>query len=217
MKKINKTNTQDNSQKETFKARFNKQLDKLGISQKAFSIDTGISQGAITKYKNGEILPNMEVIEKMAQRFNVSANYLLGKSDVPTFNCEDINKKIGLSQTAIETLYKIQHEYFELENNFEVNIEEKRKISKTYQEELHILSQIIESNIYLINLLHDIKSYKSKKQELQTLIKSYKETKDVKTYAEIMDIAKECKFFKFSAIETFSNMIEQIIKGEDKN
>ena len=200
-----------------FKTRFNEKFEELGVSQKSFALDTKISQGAITKYKNGEMLPNMEVLERIAKKLNVSVNYLLGKSDVPTFDCDDINKKTGLSQNAIGTLYRLQHEYFELEENFKVNIEEQRKISKTYKEELHILSQIIEDNIKLIDLLYNIKKYKSQKEELQALIKLYKETKDHKIYLTIIDIKKEIKFFKFNAMETFSNIIEDISKEETKN
>ena len=171
-----KTKHKQDKQLEIFKERFNNEFDKLGISQKSFSIDTEISQSAITKYRKGEMLPNMENLEKMAKRFGVSGHYLLGENQAPTYKFEDISKKTGLSQKAIETLWKIQHHYFELYEDIEIDIEDKRKISKTYQKELKALSDIIEDNVNLIELLYSINELKEHQQKLQDLKKQYKET-----------------------------------------
>lgn len=205
---------------EIFSERFSICLNKLieqGYTQAKIATNLGVVPSVITKYKKGEIYPELIKFFAMEELFGVSANYLMGRIETTKDNCNDINMKIGISQPAIETLYRIQHEYFELEKNFEVNIEEERNISKTYQEELKILSLIIEDNINLIELLHSIKEYKNKKQELQTLIKSYKKTKDEYTYLKIREIATERKQLKFNAMETFSNIIEDISKGENNN
>lgn len=205
---------------EIFSERFTICLNKLieqGYTQAKIATDLGVVPSVITKYKKGEIYPELIKFFAMEELFGVSANYLMGRSETTKDNCNDINMKTGLSQTAIETLYRIQHEYFELEENFEVNIEEKRKISKTYQEELHILSQIIEDNINIIDLLHSINEYKNQKQKLQTLIKSYKETRNKNIYLQMLEIIDKRKYLKFKAMETFSNIIEDISKEENKN
>lgn len=202
-----------------FSERFTECISKLikqGYTQEDIANELGVSASSITKYKQGQMYPELINFFAMEELFGVSANYLMGRSETPKDNCNDINIKTGLSQPAIETLYRIQHGYFELEKDFEVDIEEQRKISNTYKEELQILSQIIQSNIYLIDLLYSIKEYKKKEEELQLLIKSYKETKNKDTYLKIRDIITERKRLKFSAMETFSNIIEDISKGENK-
>lgn len=208
---------ENNRERYDFAIRLNELLTDKEKDQENFAKTVNISVGSLSNYRNGTREPTLTTLVKMANELDVSVDYLTGKSECPDYKIQKINKKIGISQPSIEALYRIQHEYFELEENFEVNIEEKRKISKTYQEELQILSQIIEENICLLDLLHSIKKYKHKKEELQTLIKSYKETKDVKTYTQILDIIKERKCLKYSAIESFSNIIENISKGENKN
>lgn len=200
-----------------FAIRLNDLLTEKKKDQESFAKNVNIAVGTLSNYRNGLREPSLTVLVKMAEELNVSINYLVGEDECPNYDLQDINKKTGLSQPAIETLYRIQHEYFELEKNCEVDIEEKRKISKTYKEELYILSQIIQSNIFLIDLLYNIKEYKKKMKELHRLIKSYKETKDEYTYLQIREIVTERKRLKFNAMETFSNIIEDISKGENQN
>ena len=151
-KNVIKENTGDNIEQETFSIRFNELLEEKGYTQKNFSKDTGISTGSISKFRNGVSIPKRDTLEIISNMLDVSSNYLLGKSDVTEYNLEDINKKTGLSQKAIEQLYKLQHDYSVLED-INIDITEKRKTSKTYMDELTILSLMIEDNANLIDLL----------------------------------------------------------------
>lgn len=205
---------------EIFSERFTICLNKLlaqGYTQENVAKELGVSPSLISRYKNGEIYPELIKFFAMEELFGVSANYLMGRSETTKDNCNDINMKTGISQPAIETLYQLQHDYFALEKDFDIDITEQRKISTMYKEELHILSEIIENNMDLIHLLQDIKEYKEKTQKIQTLIKSYKETKDPNTYLQLRDMMDKRKFLKFKATETFSYIIEDISKGENKN
>lgn len=169
------------SYKEVFKNRFNELLQKSieeGHQQKEITEKTGISPASITQYKNGTSVPKGAVLESLANYFNVSANYLLGKSDTPTYTFEDINKKTGLSQKAIETLYKLQHNCFEKD----IDITEDKKIDNFYSSQLDILNLLFEDSEKLIELLNDIKTYKEnyKKSNLKT--KEDKEKNDFYEY-----------------------------------
>lgn len=44
----------------------------------------GISTMAYYRYESGKRLPDTEILSKLADYFNVSADYLLGRSDDPT-------------------------------------------------------------------------------------------------------------------------------------
>lgn len=46
----------------------------------------GISSGIITKWKTENTLPNGETLIKIADYFNVSIDYLLGRTDNPEVN-----------------------------------------------------------------------------------------------------------------------------------
>lgn len=168
--------------KEIFKKRFCELLEKFieeGHQQKEITKKTGISQASITQYKNGTNVPKGDILEKLANYFNVSYNYLLGKSDTPTYTFEDINKKTGLSQKAIETLYKLQHNSFDED----INITEEKEISDFYNSQISILNLMLEDSEKLLILLEDMKTYKENYEELkQEKTKDKKEKLDFCEY-----------------------------------
>lgn len=89
---------------------FAKRLQELMKSAKATQQDVaaavGTTRQAISQYADGSVQPNIEKLYKIAEYFKVSADYLLGMSDVTTSNVDDkaINQMLGLSEKAIATL-----------------------------------------------------------------------------------------------------------------
>lgn len=84
-------------------------LAKLMASQRTQD-DTakkiGISRQNLAKYASGQSLPNSFTLYKIAKYFNVSCDYLIGKEDGTTHEVSDVVKKIGLSEEAVNKLYK---------------------------------------------------------------------------------------------------------------
>ncbi len=68
--------------------KFNERLKNLRIqnkiSQKQISIDIKISETQYQNYEYGKKEPTINNFEKLCDYFNVSADYLLGRSDDPT-------------------------------------------------------------------------------------------------------------------------------------
>lgn len=64
-----------------FKERFKQERISKGITQKSLSEILGVDRTSISKYENGKQLPEVPVLEKMANYFDVSTDYLLGKTD----------------------------------------------------------------------------------------------------------------------------------------
>ncbi len=62
--------------------RIDELIKERGITAKQLSQDIGVSPGNITDWKNGKSKPSAEAITKIADYFNVSADYLLGRSDI---------------------------------------------------------------------------------------------------------------------------------------
>lgn len=54
-----------------------------GVSQKALASEFGISDAAITMMEKGKRLPSFEILCALADYFDVSLDYLVGRSDDP--------------------------------------------------------------------------------------------------------------------------------------
>lgn len=64
----------------------NKKLKKLreqkGISQKDVALAIGLTTSAYSNYEQGTREPSIEIIVKLCKFFNVTADYLLGLTDL---------------------------------------------------------------------------------------------------------------------------------------
>lgn len=56
---------------------------KKGISQLRLATDLNTTQNTISRYETGEREPGIEELLKIADYFNVSVDYLLGRTDDP--------------------------------------------------------------------------------------------------------------------------------------
>ncbi|MCH5323972.1 MAG: helix-turn-helix transcriptional regulator [Eubacterium sp.] len=59
-----------------------KLLSERGITAAKLSLDTKISTGNISDWKSGRASPSIEKVIQLANYFNVSTDYLLGREDV---------------------------------------------------------------------------------------------------------------------------------------
>lgn len=73
--------------------------------------ELGISSGIITKWKNGS-LPNSDTLLKIADYFNVSADYLLGRSDHP------VSVAVGDVQGSNNTIQNGNNNFVGSSDNF---------------------------------------------------------------------------------------------------
>lgn len=56
-------------------------MEQKEISAYRLSKDIGVSQGNISDWKHGNKTPNMHTLIKLADYFDVSIDYLVGRSD----------------------------------------------------------------------------------------------------------------------------------------
>lgn len=66
-----------------FNVVFSEILQERNISAYKLSMNTGISQGLISEYKSGKKEPNLQNLIKIADYFDVSLDYLVGRSGEP--------------------------------------------------------------------------------------------------------------------------------------
>lgn len=64
-----------------------KELRKLkGVTQKQLALDIGASERGIQQYELGERKPTYDMLIALADYFNVSLDYLVGRTDNPEVN-----------------------------------------------------------------------------------------------------------------------------------
>ena len=56
------------------------------ITQIALQMQTGIEQALISKYENGERVPPTDVLIRLADFYQVSMDYIMGRTDNPAIN-----------------------------------------------------------------------------------------------------------------------------------
>ncbi|MGG1339920.1 helix-turn-helix transcriptional regulator [Bacillus toyonensis] len=61
------------------------------LTQEQFATAVGITKASISKFENGIKTPSRETIEKIADHFNVTTDYLLGRSEDPELNERENN------------------------------------------------------------------------------------------------------------------------------
>lgn len=86
------------------------QRKRAGNSQKEIASDIGVSSGILSEWCSDKKTPSIDALFKIAKFFNVSADWLIGLSDVSTHDPDIQNAHLvtGLSLPAIEVLGTFQ-------------------------------------------------------------------------------------------------------------
>lgn len=82
-------------------------MDETDTTQPMLAESMGVTRQTISLYCNGQSTPDIDIFAKIADYFNVSFDYLLGKSESKKRENVDINKKTGLSDESIKILEEI--------------------------------------------------------------------------------------------------------------
>ncbi|MBE6707944.1 MAG: helix-turn-helix transcriptional regulator [Ruminococcaceae bacterium] len=64
-----------------FRIKLKELRESKGLSQYTFARDFGVSQSAVGNWESGIRLPKADIIEKIAEYFDVSVDYLLGRTE----------------------------------------------------------------------------------------------------------------------------------------
>ena len=59
---------------------------KRGISQLKLAMDTGLNQNSVSRYESGAREADYATLIRLADYFDVSIDYLLGRTDNPKMN-----------------------------------------------------------------------------------------------------------------------------------
>mgnify|MGYP000958127748 CR=1 FL=1 len=87
-----------------FKTRLKQLRNERGISQRQLSEFLKVAPSTISMYENGQREPNFEVLESLADFFNVDLNYLLGKTNKTTKIILDSESSKGIQIPVLGTV-----------------------------------------------------------------------------------------------------------------
>ena len=93
-----------------FPKRLRELLDRKGETQGKLADYLGVKRQTIGYWKDGVTSPDVNGIIGMADYYNVSTDFLLGRTDVesPKMDIGSLCKTLGLSEEIVETL-KLYH------------------------------------------------------------------------------------------------------------
>ena len=95
-------------------------LTEKGIQQKTFAENIGVTKHTITDWKNGRSKSYMKYIDKIADFFDVSADYLLEKTDA----------KAPLPKEAINIFDNVDMNAFSRQLYEQLTKEERKKVQE---------------------------------------------------------------------------------------
>lgn len=75
--------------------------EKKGLTQKDVATKLGLEPAAISKYELDMREPNIEAIKKLATLFNVSIDYLLGRTSNVLVSIEEIKELLETSEYVL--------------------------------------------------------------------------------------------------------------------
>ncbi|OHW61686.1 HTH-type transcriptional regulator ImmR [Andreesenia angusta] len=73
----------------SFEQRFKELRQERNLTQKKLAEKFFLNKSSISRYEQGKQVPELELLEKIADFFNVSLDYLLGRTDVR--NIEEVH------------------------------------------------------------------------------------------------------------------------------
>jgi len=82
------------TEKEPFPSNLRKLFEGRKVSQAALAEYLGITRQAVSLYATGQSYPDINTFNKITEYFNVSADFMLGKTDIKNYSQDYKDKRI---------------------------------------------------------------------------------------------------------------------------
>lgn len=227
-----------------FPERLTKLREKECMSRQQLADILGVSRASLEYYEKGKRTPDIEVLYKLSEHFNVTADYLIGRTDKCGESTDEnaVCEYTGLSENAIKALHilKIESVHGYIESNIEIKelselikkklIEDEEMINSTKRDDkelLDLLSKLIEDgkhnifdviidlNLYLKKLDSDFKLYNFVNESAETKMKE-----NFDNFFETLGLLSSCtdkrKYMLFCINREFQNVIDLLSDEKEK-
>jgi transcriptional regulator with XRE-family HTH domain len=126
-----------------------------GISQEKMAEELHISRDTYLRYENGSAPMPSDILLKLADKFKVSTDYILGLSDCTSVDNDYINKHLGISDDAINGLREVQKRY--ADQLAEIDVASSYGLDMQPYHTIDILNFILSNPqlVYLLTLFED--------------------------------------------------------------
>ncbi len=199
-------------------------LQETETTQSALAEYVGVTRQAISKYASGETKPDIDTFDKIVEYFEVSYEYMLGKSNNKNKEYVEIAQLLPLSDKALERILYL--------DKMDLMKDEYYSVSETvfYEE----LNSIIESDYFfsMISLLATFRK-QADKWERTKISKELAEFLETDEFKNINDTLKKqyndnyfilfnesvLEFLKYNVQDVFNNYLNDIMHkcvGEQK-
>lgn len=165
-----KKNSSPITEQEKFPTALRNLLEKKKLTHAQLGEMLGVKRQSIGQYATGQSYPSVNVIYKLMEQLNVSAEFILGLSEAENLNNEVIRKELGIQEKSTECLR---------------NFVSKQKLENKDLTKLKMLNYLIENieddfleNLYNY-LFHDLEITESNKDNRVLLYACAPDNKDM--------------------------------------
>lgn len=187
--------------KEKIGQRINAALAERNVKQKELAKHLGIQDNTVSYWCKGERTPNTEQIINISELLNVSADYLLGLSEVKTTD-KDIQfvcDYTGLSDKAVKML-----------NRCASAVDDDDDSMKFFMSMCRIINHVLESHYFYTA----IENYNSFLELWKSIVdRFYPKAKD-DALTDFLDLGKELKEARMERFEAIDNLTHALTSYE---
>ncbi len=172
----------------------------------------GVSRQNVGRWLSGDITPDIETLCKIADAYNVSTDYLLGRTPNKTTDTQlqGVCEYTGLSETAIKS---IQNNTFSNEVIFcgrDVSITRRETTNYIIEKIINDLTSIICH--FTLSYITTSKEKHTVNAQMQRIDKIKDKLAFLRLKMDFDNLEDTMEFSKWKAVNYFSNIIEQFAK-----
>jgi len=201
-----------------FATRLRELIDEAEIPQSALAEHIGVTRQAISAYSLGNSVPDIDKFEGIADFFEVSTEYLLGRTDIKKADAskQAAAEYLGLSEKAIDAIRNLQSIHFEQnpENDYKITATPAEPLPDMFSKWLEAVDlSLLTSNMWRM-LISTISAEDSAwNNERYKLSQAQKDAMwDLKQHGYVtLSMTQQVSFFSGSATEAFNRALNDMI------
>lgn len=201
---MNKVTKFDKEKLDNIGERIKSERTKRNLSQDELSKKITVTRQKIINFENNTSLPDARELKDMADEFNVSVDYLLGRVQSKKIENKEISSQTGLSDEAIAKLSIFQKKNFAQSDIFYGD-------EDNYTDFSTIINSIVEDDNFNI-LIYFIRAYINSftTDKLDKIIKDVKAQEDLEYIYDSRYTYKTGDVYLYKISNVFNRIIEDI-------
>ena len=201
-----------------FATRLRELIDEAEIPQSALAEHIGVTRQAVSAYSLGNSVPDIDKFEGIADFFEVSTEYLLGRTDIKKADAskQAAAEYLGLSEKAIDAIRNLQGVHFEQnpENDYKITGKPDEPLPEMFSKWLEFVDlSLLTSDMWRMVCSTVSAQDSGWNNERYKLGQAQKDAIwDLKEHGYVtLSMTQQVSFFSGSATETFNRALDNMI------